>query len=232
MTTNPKIHDVLFEAIKSMPSDYTDYGGMVRRWDNEETDYPDCSCGCRHFLPLDGPLGSDWGVCANRKVDRFGLLTFEHQTGSTCFEPMPGSYRHGPSFAPLVPELMVSNLAASLQFWCELAGFSVAYARPEEGFAFLYLGGAQVMLEDISVPGRKWLTGPLEKPFRRELNFEIGVDDAGALCSVFEAAGWPIYLPLETKTYRTSDASAMQSQFAVQDPDGYLLRFSQSLSQA
>jgi catechol 2,3-dioxygenase-like lactoylglutathione lyase family enzyme len=134
-------------------------------------------------------------------------------------------------FAPLVPELLVSDLAASLRFYCDLCGFAVAYARPEEGFACLQRGGAQLMLEDVSVPGRKWITGPMERPFGRGLNFEISVEDVAALHETIKQADWPIYLALETKSYRASDASVTQSQFAVQDPDGYLLRFSQSISQ-
>jgi hypothetical protein len=47
--------------------------------------WQDCSCGCRHFLPLQGQLGHDWGVCANSKSPRAGLLTFEHQ-GCAEFE--------------------------------------------------------------------------------------------------------------------------------------------------
>jgi hypothetical protein len=40
---------------------------------------PDCSCGCRHFLQLEWPLGADWGVCSNPESPRAGRLTFEHQ---------------------------------------------------------------------------------------------------------------------------------------------------------
>lgn len=35
-------------------------------------------CWCRKFVPLSGPLGSDWGVCINDQSPRDGLLTFEH----------------------------------------------------------------------------------------------------------------------------------------------------------
>jgi catechol 2,3-dioxygenase-like lactoylglutathione lyase family enzyme len=129
----------------------------------------------------------------------------------------------------LVPELLVSNLALSLGFWRDLCGFAVVYDRPAEGFACLERGGAEVMLEDVTVPGRRWITGPLEKPFGRGINFEIAVEDAAGLAARIAAAGWPVYLPLEEKTYRTGATSVTVRQFAVQDPDGYLLRFSQRL---
>lgn len=47
----------------------------------------------------------------------------------------------------LVPELMVTNLESRLAFWVFCLGFKVAYQRPEDGFAYLNLNGAQVMLE-------------------------------------------------------------------------------------
>jgi len=81
----PNLADLLFEALRILPTDYTDYGGSVERW-ADGRDYPDCSCGCVHFIPLDGGIGADYGVCAKRGAPRFGLLTFEHQTGVDCFE--------------------------------------------------------------------------------------------------------------------------------------------------
>lgn len=78
-------HNLLLQALQRLPTDYTDYGGKVVRWQGAR-DYPDCSCGCKYFLPLEGKLGADWGVCAKRGAPRFGLLTFEHQTGVDCFE--------------------------------------------------------------------------------------------------------------------------------------------------
>jgi extradiol dioxygenase family protein len=57
----------------------------------------------------------------------------------------------------LTPELLVTNIDVSLRFWCDLLGFSVAYGRPEEGFAYLDLNGAQVMLEQRNDTEQQWL---------------------------------------------------------------------------
>lgn len=78
-------HTQLMSVLQRLPTDYTDYGGTVERWKHGD-DYPDCSCGCKHFIPLEGDEGADWGVCSNSKSPRAGLLTFEHQTGRGCFE--------------------------------------------------------------------------------------------------------------------------------------------------
>lgn len=69
-----------------LPTDYSNYGGEVERWSDESLPYPDCSSGCRHFIPLAGELGSDWGVCGKKGFPRAGLLTWEHQAGFGCFE--------------------------------------------------------------------------------------------------------------------------------------------------
>jgi hypothetical protein len=79
----PKLHS----ALKILPTDYTHYGGQVERWKDPNKEYPDCSCGCKHFVKLGGNLGKDWGVCANTKGPRKGLLTWEHMAGFECFEP-------------------------------------------------------------------------------------------------------------------------------------------------
>ena len=43
----------------------------------------------------------------------------------------------GFAFAGLSSELLVSDLARSLEFWRDLCGFSIAYERAEERFAYL-----------------------------------------------------------------------------------------------
>lgn len=76
------LHGHLLKLVKRLPTDFEPYGERDR-----ETAEPsgDCSCGCRHFVPLAGDLGFDWGVCANAASPRSGLLTFEHQ-GCPQFE--------------------------------------------------------------------------------------------------------------------------------------------------
>lgn len=81
-----QLHSHLFTILKKLPSDYSDYGGNIKRWEKENESYPDCSCGCKYFVPLEGSLGYDWGVCANPNSSRVGLLTWEHQSGYGCFE--------------------------------------------------------------------------------------------------------------------------------------------------
>ena len=128
----------------------------------------------------------------------------------------------------LVPELLITDLDRSLAFWRDLCGFEVAYDRPEERFAYLTLGSAHLMLEEIG-DGRHWMTGPLEAPFGRGINFQISVPDAESLSRSVQEAGVEFYLPLETTWYRIGDEEAGVQQFLITDPDGYLVRFQTSL---
>lgn len=130
----------------------------------------------------------------------------------------------------LVPELMVTDIGASIAFWCGPCGFRVLYDRPEDGFACVERDGSRVMLDELP-EGRahRWEAAPAERPFGRHVNFEVAVADLAPVLAALEAAGWPLFTPPETKTYRVGEAGVAVRQFLVQDPDGYLLRFSQRL---
>jgi len=128
----------------------------------------------------------------------------------------------------LVPELLVTDLARSLRFWCHLCGFRIAYDRPEEGFAYLDLDGAQIMLEERG-HGRNWVVGAMEAPFGRGINFQISVSATEPILAALGSDGWPLFMAPERKSYRVGDTQAQVHQFLVQDPDGYLIRFSARL---
>ncbi|WP_333817854.1 bleomycin resistance protein [Tabrizicola sp.] len=130
----------------------------------------------------------------------------------------------------LVPELAVSDWQRSRAFYCDLLGFDCLYDRPEEGFAYLALGDAHLMIDQIGV-GRTFDNGhaPQEPPFGRGLNLQIEVEDVDRLLTALAAADWPLFLPLEEKWYRQGAGETGNRQFVVADPDGYLLRFYQDL---
>ena len=130
----------------------------------------------------------------------------------------------------LVPEFAVTDWIASKRFYCEVLGFECSYERPEEGFAYLRLGGAELMIDQIGV-GRTFDGGhlPVKYPFGKGLNVQIEIEDAMLLARAIEAAGFTLYLPLEDKWYGKAHEEFGNRQFVVADPDGYLLRFYQSL---
>ena len=134
------------------------------------------------------------------------------------------------SWATLVPELLVSDIHNSLRFWRDVCGFTVLFDRPDEGFAYLDLDGAQIMLDEIGKT-RDWVTGPLESPFGRGINVQIRVQVIEPILAALARAGWPLFLEPEQKWYRTGTVETGVHQFLVQDPDGYLIRFSARLGQ-
>ncbi|KFC68614.1 Glyoxalase-like domain protein [Devosia sp. LC5] len=97
------------------------------------------------------------------------------------------------------------------------------YSRPDEGFAYLELGAAELMLDQLGI-GRDWVTAPLELPLGRGVNFQIEVVALDPVLARLQEAGVALFQPLETKAYRVGDDVVRQRQFCVQDPDGYLLR--------
>jgi len=140
----------------------------------------------------------------------------------------------------LVPELYVTNLGRSLQFYVDLLGFQIAYQRPETGFAALSLEGAHLMLEqtaaveaatDEEFAQGQWRTARLEPPFGRGISLEITVADVQAVSARLLAHSYPIKLGLQDKWYRVNDRLQGVRQLLVLDPDGYLLRLDQTLGQ-
>ena len=129
-------------------------------------------------------------------------------------------------FSALVPEFDVFDLPVSLDFWCGALGFGVAYARP--GFAYLEREGAQVMLQAMS---GEWDTGPLEYPLGRGLNVEIGVSSLTPIMEALAGRNWPLFRPVRERWRVTGDRQTGNREFLVQDPNGYLLRFSEALGE-
>ncbi len=131
----------------------------------------------------------------------------------------------------LVPEFAVSDWQRSKAFYQRL-GFTLSYERPEEGFAYLTLGTAHLMLDQIGA-GRSFDDGHLPEahPFGRGLNVQIEVDSIAPLLAALEAMAHPLYLPPETRWYRRGDVELGNRQFVVADPDGYLLRLFEDLGE-
>ena len=127
--------------------------------------------------------------------------------------------------AKIVPELYCTDLERSLNFYTEVCGFSVRYARPEERFAYLELDGAELMLEQTLWRERTFVAAVLAYPFARGMNWQIEVAGLPALHDRVIAHGCRIFLPLEERWYRRETEEVGNRQFVVTDPDGYLLGF-------
>ncbi|MBT7743867.1 MAG: VOC family protein [Alphaproteobacteria bacterium] len=126
----------------------------------------------------------------------------------------------------LVPEFWCSDFDESLLFYTEVLGFSVGQRRGDDHHAYIERGDAQLMIARWE-QDEAWEPGSLEKPYGRGVNFQILVEDVRALYEAVLAAGVEPFVTLETKSYWRTDRMDVRTQFAILDPDGYLLRFSQ-----
>ena len=130
---------------------------------------------------------------------------------------------------PMVPELSVSDFNKSLSFYRDILGFKVRNQRQDPDFAYLELERVQIMIEQIHQSA--WITGSLESPFGRGVNFQMELSDIGSVYSQLKAAQVELYREVSEAWYDIGDKLSGQREFLVQDPDGYLLRFSQYLGE-
>jgi len=72
-----------------------------------------------------------------------------------------------------------------------------------------------------------WNTAELARPLGRGVNFQIEVDDIEQVLARVLENCMTLYRDLRDNPYSTGEMTACQREFLVQDPDGYLLRFSQ-----
>lgn len=131
-------------------------------------------------------------------------------------------------FAGLVPELYCISISESLDFYVNKLGFHICYERPENQFAFLAREEAQIMLQELR-PERSWVIKDTSYPFGRGVNFEIGVSNIDALFADVQAAEIPIFEPIKESWYKAGKILTGCREFLIQDPSGYLLRFSQRI---
>ena len=126
------------------------------------------------------------------------------------------------NFYKLIPELSVTDINKTREFYVDILGFKICYERPEDKFIFVEKDGNQIILEQIN---GNWNVGKMEYPFGRGINFEMTISDVDAVYERIEKAGIKLFRKMEVKDYECGDEIVHQKQFLVQDPDGYLLRF-------
>jgi catechol 2,3-dioxygenase-like lactoylglutathione lyase family enzyme len=130
-------------------------------------------------------------------------------------------------FSACSVEIMVSEYAVSLAFWCDVLGFAPAYTRPAQKFAYLQRAdGAQMMLYERD---GDWETGPMAVPFGRGVVVQVGVEDVDGLAAHVAGLGVAFYVGLREKWRDWGDCLGGQREFLVQDPDGYLVMLSQKI---
>ncbi|SBS62315.1 bleomycin resistance protein [Vibrio splendidus] len=130
---------------------------------------------------------------------------------------------------PMVPELSVSNFERSLAFYVDVLGFSIRIRRENPNFVYLEQEHVQMMLEQISDEG--WITGELEAPLGRGVNFQIELSDLEPLVKRLQTHKVSLFREMKETWYDIGEKLSGERELLLQDPDGYLLRFTQHLGE-
>ena len=126
-----------------------------------------------------------------------------------------------PHFNKLTPNLIVSNVEASVAFYRDVLGFTVAQTVPDVPplvFAIVQSGSVEVFL-NAPEPAYAEYPALKDRPIGGTLTLFIEVVDIMSLHASLKDRVM-IVMPLEKKWYGVTE-------FAIADPDGYLITFAE-----
>lgn len=126
-------------------------------------------------------------------------------------------------FNKTIPELSVFNINHSKNFYVDILGAKIEYERKEDKFVFLSLEENQLMLEEINDEG--WNVGDLYYPLGRGINISLEVKDIDLIYQKVKLYDIPLYRDMMINHYEGVNEMIEQKEFLLQDPNGYLLRF-------
>jgi catechol 2,3-dioxygenase-like lactoylglutathione lyase family enzyme len=121
----------------------------------------------------------------------------------------------------LVPNLVVSDLQRSLEFYRDVLGFTIAMKVPDEAphvFAGLQSGLVEIFLNAVESAAAEYPAFK-DRPIGGTLTMFIEVD---RVREIYESLKLQVkvVMPLEKKGYGVTE-------FAFEDPDGYIITFAQ-----
>ncbi|MBT7671989.1 MAG: glyoxalase [Proteobacteria bacterium] len=128
----------------------------------------------------------------------------------------------------VVAELWCSDFQESLRFYTESLGFRIGQHKEGSSHAYLLLGTAQIMISNFAQDGT-WETGPFSRPLGRGINFSFFINDVQSFYDKLVSDGIFPFVDLYTIWYWRPDCMANHKEFALLDPDGYMLRFSECI---
>ena len=125
----------------------------------------------------------------------------------------------------LVPELTSFGYEESLKFYVDVLGCRIINERIGPRFAYLDFQGAHLMIEEHHSDG--WNIDDMDRPLGRGMNLQFECESVDQLEERIKKAGYSLFREIKEVVYDESDSSNTCREFLVQDPDGYLLRFSE-----
>ncbi len=124
-------------------------------------------------------------------------------------------------FKKLTPNLVVSNVERSVAFYRDVLGLSVEVTVPEAApyvFASLHAGGVEIFLNAPEAAGAEY-PAFRNRPIGGTLTLFIEVSDARQAHDALKDRV-KVVMPLEKKWYGSTE-------FAFEDPDGYVVTFAE-----
>lgn len=130
--------------------------------------------------------------------------------------PAPTTAEARSTFLAVEPQLYVTNIEASCDYYSEKLGFTVAFLYGDPPYyGQVYRDGVQLNLRQVH-------RMPFDSDFRESeidaLAATIVVEDVAALYAEYEAAGATFHQHLQTEEWGTKT-------IIVSDPDGNLIAF-------
>jgi uncharacterized glyoxalase superfamily protein PhnB len=129
------------------------------------------------------------------------------------------------AFLRLTPNLVVRDIDRSLRFYCDVLDFELDKHVPEKPpfvFASVRGGGVEIFLNDFKAATAEY-PNFAEVPVGGTLTLYLAMQGIDELYAHISGNGTKILMPIETKFYGVRE-------FAIADPDGYLITLAERVN--
>jgi uncharacterized glyoxalase superfamily protein PhnB len=131
-----------------------------------------------------------------------------------------------PDFKKLTPNLLVANVERSLAFYVDTLGFSRSMTVPEQSpfvFAAVTSGSIEIFVNDAATAVKEY-PAFVGKPIGATGTMFIEVEGVDAIHDRLKSHV-KIVMPIVTQFYG-------MREFAIEDPDGYVITFAERVPQS
>jgi uncharacterized glyoxalase superfamily protein PhnB len=132
-----------------------------------------------------------------------------------------------PQFSKLTPNLLVASVERSLSFYIDVLGFERGMTVPEQSpfvFAAVTSGAVEIFFNDAATAVKEY-TAFAGKPIGATATLFIELEGSGSIDAFHDRirSKVTVTMPLVTQFYG-------MREFAIVDPDGYVMTFAQRVS--
>jgi uncharacterized glyoxalase superfamily protein PhnB len=128
------------------------------------------------------------------------------------------------TFKKLTPNLVVRDVAASMDFYRTVLGFETEFTVPEQPpyvFGAVHAGGVEIFFNDQKAVYDEY-PALGAKPIGGSLTLYIEVEGIEATLAAVQKSGTKISMPLKEQFYG-------MREFACEDPEGWIITFAERI---